>query len=287
MRAVFRHELSSYFTGLTAYIFDAFLLLFAGIYVMVINLNASYANFEYVLSNMSFIFLVIVPILTMRVIAEEKRQKTDLLLYSLPLSMNKVALGKYFAMLVILALPTVIIGIYPLLLRSFGDVYLPAAYSALAGFFLLGAALIAIGMFISSVTENQGVAAGICFVVMLLNYFIKDLANYVSSSAFSSFACIAVCIVLLCLIFRVLTKSRQATLVLFFVLEIPLFVCYSIWSSKFEGLFAKVMTELSLFERFNTFVNGVFDLTGIVYFVSVAAVFVFLSVQSLDKRRWN
>jgi ABC-2 type transport system permease protein len=287
VKAVFKHELRSYYTGLTAYIFDAFLLLFAGIYVMVINLNAAYANFEYVLSNMSFIFLVIVPILTMRVIAEEKRQKTDLLLYSLPLSMNRVALGKYFAMLVVLAVPTVIIGIYPLLLRTFGDVYLPAAYSALTGFFFLGASLIAVGMFISSVTENQGVAAGICFVVMLLNYFIKDLSGYVSSSAFSSFACIAVSIVMLCLIFRVLTRSRPATLVLLLVLEIPLFVCYTLWSSKFEGLFSKVLVELSLFERFYTFVNGVFDLTGIVYFVSVSAVFVFLSVQSLDKRRWN
>ena len=84
MKAVFRHELSSYFTGMTGYVFGAFLLLFAGIYTMAVNLNAGLSNFEYVLSNLSFIFLIIVPILTMRVIAEERRQRTDQLLYSLP-----------------------------------------------------------------------------------------------------------------------------------------------------------------------------------------------------------
>lgn len=106
MKAVFRHELSSYFTGMTGYVFGAFLLLFAGIYTMAVNLNAGLSNFEYVLSNLSFIFLIIVPILTMRVIAEERRQRTDQLLYSLPLSMTGVALGKYAALLVVFLVPT-------------------------------------------------------------------------------------------------------------------------------------------------------------------------------------
>ena len=100
MTAVLRHELSSYFTNVTGYVFGAFLLLFAGIYTMVINLQSASPYFEYVLMNMDFIFLIIVPILTMRVIAEERRQKTDQLLYSLPLTMTQVALGKYLAMLV-------------------------------------------------------------------------------------------------------------------------------------------------------------------------------------------
>lgn len=94
MTAVLRHELSSYFTNVTGYVFGAFLLLFAGIYTMVINLQSASPYFEYVLMNMDFIFLIIVPILTMRVIAEERRQKTDQLLYSLPLTMTQVALGK-------------------------------------------------------------------------------------------------------------------------------------------------------------------------------------------------
>ena len=287
MTAVWRHEPSSYFTNVTGYVFGAFLLLFAGIYTMVYNLNNLVTNFEYVLMNMDFIFLIIVPILTMRVIAEERRQKTDQLLYSLPLTMTQVALGKYLAMLVIFLIPVAVIGVYPLVLTAFGAVYLPAAYGALTGFFFLGASLIAIGMFISSLTESQAVAAGLCFVVMLLNYFISSLASYVPSTAFASFLCVAVCILVLGLIFRLLTRSGFAALVLTIVLEGGLVAAYTFRSADFQGLFPNLMEQLSLFDRFYEFVNGTFDLTAIVYYLTVIAVFVFLTVQSLEKRRWS
>ena len=182
MRAVFRHELSSYFTGVTGYVFSAFLLLFTGIYTMVYNLQSASVHFEYVLGSMSFVFLIIVPILTMRVLAEERRQKTDQLLYSLPLTMTQVVLGKFAAMLVVLAVPMAVICLYPVVLSAYGNVYLPAAYGAIVGFFFLGMALLAIGMYISSVTESQAVAAGLCFVVMLVNYFLSDLAGFASST---------------------------------------------------------------------------------------------------------
>ena len=287
MTAVLRHELSSYFTNVTGYVFGAFLLLFAGIYTMVINLQSASPYFEYVLMNMDFIFLIIVPILTMRVIAEERRQKTDQLLYSLPLTMTQVALGKYLAMLVIFLIPVAVIGVYPLVLTAFGAVYLPAACGALTGFFFLGASLIAIGMFISSLTESQAVAAGLCFVVMLLNYFISSLASYVPSTAFASFLCVAVCILVLGLIFRLLTRSGFAALVLTIVLEGGLVAAYTFRSADFQGLFPNLMEQLSLFDRFYEFVNGTFDLTAIVYYLTVIAVFVFLTVQSLEKRRWS
>ena len=287
MTAVLRHELSSYFTNVTGYVFGAFLPLFAGIYTMVINLQSASPYFEYVLMNMDFIFLIIVPILTMRVIAEERRQKTDQLLYSLPLTMTQVALGKYLAMLVIFLIPVAVIGVYPLVLTAFGAVYLPAAYGALTGFFFLGASLIAIGMFISSLTESQAVAAGLCFVVMLLNYFISSLASYVPSTAFASFLCVAVCILVLGLIFRLLTRSGFAALVLTIVLEGGLVAAYTFRSADFQGLFPNLMEQLSLFDRFYKFVNGTFDLTAIVYYLTVIAVFVFLTVQSLEKRRWS
>ena len=287
MTAVLRHDLSSCFSIVTGYVFGAFLLLFAGIYTMVINLQSASPYFEYVLMNMDFIFLIIVPILTMRVIAEERRQKTDQLLYSLPLTMTQVALGKYLAMLVIFLIPVAVIGVYPLVLTAFGAVYLPAAYGALTGFFFLGASLIAIGMFISSLTESQAVAAGLCFVVMLLNYFISSLASYVPSTAFASFLCVAVCILVLGLIFRLLTRSGFAALVLTIVLEGGLVAAYTFRSADFQGLFPNLMEQLSLFDRFYEFVNGTFDLTAIVYYLTVIAVFVFLTVQSLEKRRWS
>ena len=287
MKAVFRHELASHFTGLTGYVFSAFLLFFAGIYTMVYNLHGGYTNFEYVLGAMSFVFLVIVPILTMRTLAEERRQKTSQLLYSLPISMTQVVLGKYAALLVIFALPTAILCLYPLILSAYGSVNIPAAYASIAAFFGLGAALIAMGMYISSITESQAVAAGLCFLAMLLNYFIADLASFVSTSAFASLAAFAVLIALLCIVIFLMTKNGFAALMSAAALEGGLMLLYTFKSSLFEGLFPEIMENLSLFEHLYDTVNGVFDLTSLVYYAGVAGVFLFLSVQSMEKGRWS
>lgn len=287
MNAVFRHELSSHFRSLGAYVFGAFLLLFGGIYTMVMNLNNLVTNFEYVLGNMAFIFLIIVPILTMRVLAEERRQKTDQLLYSLPISMTDVVLGKFGALLVMLALPLGIIALYPVILSAFGSIHFPTAYGSMLGFFLLGAALIAIGVFLSSLTESQAVAAGLCFVVMLLNYYISDLSTFVANTAFASFAAFAVVILLLALIVKLMTKSGFTALLTAAAGEGLLLAGYLVSSSSFEGLFPAVMEKLSLFDRFYVFINGVFDLSSVVYFITVIALFLFLSVQSMERRRWN
>ena len=254
---------------------------------MAYNLRACMVNFEYVLGGMSFVFLVIVPILTMKVIAEEKRQKTDQLLYSLPLSMTRVVMGKYLALLVVFAVPMLIVCIYPIVLSAFGNVYLPAAYSAIFGFYLLGASLLAIGMFISSITESQAVAAGLCFIVMLLNYFITSLASYASTSAAGSLLAFTVLVLVLGGVFRLMTRSGFASIVLMIILEGLLLVGFMLDSSAFEGLFPEIMEQLSLFDRFYDFVYGIFDLGSVVYFLTVIGVFLFLSVQSLEKRRWS
>lgn len=287
MKAVYKHELSSYFSGMTAYVFGAFLLLFAGIYCMVYNLKNMVVNFEYVLGGMSFVFLVIVPILTMKVLAEEKRQKTDQLLYSLPISMTSVVLGKYLAMLVMFLIPLGIICIYPIILSAFGNVYLPAAFGCILAFLFLGAALIAIGMFISSITESQAVAAGICFVVMLINYFLSSLAAYVSTSAFASFAVIIVLILLLALVFRLMTKNNLISGLLALILIGSSTLYYIFNGTSLENLFPTMMSNLSLFSRFYTFIEGIFDIRSLVYYVSIIFVFLFLCVQSLEKRRWS
>lgn len=287
MNAVFRHEVSSHFHSLSAYVFGAFLLLFGGVYTMVMNLNNLMTNFEFVMGNMAFIFLIIVPILTMRVLAEERRQKTDQLLYSLPISMSDVVLGKFGALLVMLLIPLAIIALYPVVLSAFGNIHFPTAYGAMLGFFLLGAALIAIGLFISSITESQAVAAGLCFVVMLLNYYISDLATFVAATAFASFSAFAAVIVILALLINTMTKNGTISLIFAAVGEGALLAGYLLNASSFEGLFPKVMESLSLFDRFYVFVNGVFDLSAVVYFITVIALFLFLSVQSMERRRWN
>lgn len=287
MTAVFRHELRNSFHMLTAYFFGACLLVFIGVGAMFYNIQASVSNFEYVLADSCLAFVVIVPILTMRTIAEERRQRTDQLLYSLPITTLQVVLGKYLALLAVYAVPLALIALYPLLFAQYGEVYLPTSYGSIFAFFLLGAALTALGMFLSSLTENQGFAAGISIAAILFNYYSVSLAEYVSSTAFGSAAAVCVLILLLSLLIRHVTRNENLAWGVGLVLLAVTAAVYFMDAQAFEGLLPAVMTRLSLFDRFYTFVNGVFDLTGLVYYVSVIVFFLFLSVQSLEKRRYN
>lgn len=287
MVAVLKHELSNYFHSLTAYVFGAFLLVFVGIGAMFYNIQQSVANFEYVLSFVSLVFVIIVPILTMRVIAEERKQKTDQLLYSLPITTTQVVMGKFLALLVVYLIPLCIIAVYPLIFAQFGEVYLPTSYGSLFAFFVMGAALISIGIFISSLTENQGFAAGIGVAVILLNYYSVTLAEYISSTALGSVIALWVIFILLGILIHHMTGNENLSYGVSLVLMAGTCVVYFVDKTKLEGLLPDIMTKLSLFERFNAFVNGVFDLSAIFYYLTVIVFFLFLTVQSLEKRRYN
>lgn len=287
MTAVLKHELKSYFRSMTAYVFGAGLLLAVGLGAMLYNIEAAVSNFEFALSYFSIIFAVIVPILTMRVIAEERKQKTDQLLYSLPITTTQVIVGKYLALLVVYMIPLCIVAVYPLIFSQFGDVYLLTSYGSMLAFFIMGAALIALGVFISSLTDNQGFAAGIGIAVILLNYYSVSLSEYISTTAFGSVAAICVIILALGAVIKHLTKNENLAYGVCFVLIASIAITCFMDSTKFEGLLPGIMTSLSLFDRFSGFVNGVFDMTSIVYYASVIVFFLFLSIQSLEKRRYN
>ncbi len=287
MTAILKHELRGYFHSLTAYVFGAFLLMFVGLGALRYNIQAAVSNFEFVLEYCSLVLAIIVPILTMRVLAEERRQRTDQLLYSLPVSTTQVILGKYLALLVLYLIPLAVVALYPLLFSQFGEVYLPAAYGSIFAFFLMGAALIALGVFLSSLTDNQGLAAGLGLALMLFNYFSVSLSEYVSATAFGSVAALTVLILLLCLLVRFVTRNENLAYVTGIVLMVAVMAAYFLAGEAFDELLPRMMTALSLFDRFESFVNGVFDLTAVVFDLTVIVLFLFLSVQSLEKRRYN
>ena len=286
MKAVFKHEAGLYSHGLLAYVFGAFLLEFIGIGAMLYNINAAVANFEYALGTFCIGFVALVPILTMRVLAEEKKQKTDQLLSLLPLSSTDIILGKYFAMALVFVIPMLVACVYPLIFSMYGEVYLPTSYGALFAFVFLGLALIAIGMFISSLTESQGMAAGLCVVVMLFCYYSASLADYIASTAFNLVALVVIAALLVLLVRRLTCSDAAGILVLVLCLA-AVGVVWLVSPDSLATLLPDLMSRLSLFERFYTFVNGVFDVTAIVYYLSVAAFFLFLCVQSWEKKRYN
>ena len=287
MTAVYRKELRSYLTSMIGYVFIAFMLAVIGIYFAYQNLNIGSPRFELVLDNVQFVFLVFVPILTMRVLADEKKQRTDQLLLTLPLSVWDIVLGKYLAVVTLYAVPTVIICFYPLLLSCFGPINMPAAYFSILSFFLLGCADIAIGVFLSSVTENSVIAAVMTFGVLLACYLMNTIATMVSYTAMASFlAFTAVILICVAIVYHML-KNTAVTCVVAVVLEGILCVIYLVKKPLLEGAFQKFLSVFYLNGRLQNFFAGILDIGGMVYFLSVIAVFLVLTEQTIVKRRWS
>ena len=155
MKAIYKREVSSYFNSMIGWIFVAVLTVFIGIYFFAYNLFQGYPYFSLSLGSSLFIFMVVVPILTMRSMADERHTKTDQLLLTAPVSVTAVVLGKYFAMLTVFAVPVAIACLCPLIIALNGTAFLLADYGAILAFFLLGAVEIAVGMLISSLTERS------------------------------------------------------------------------------------------------------------------------------------
>lgn len=285
--AIFRKELKSYFSGMLGWLFSAFLLLFAGIYTMVYHLANNYTSFENVVAGITFIYMIAVPVLTMRSIAEEKHSRTDQLLYALPVKLSHIVMGKFLALCAVLLMPVAVIGTYPVILSQFGTMNFASIYTALLGFFLLGAALLSIGLFISSVTESQVSAAVLTLVTMMVLYFIGQLASFVPTESIASLIALCIAVAAAALVLFLLVRNWLVSGVVLLGGVGGLYGVYCLNSAAFSGLFAEIMTGLSLFDRFDVFVSGVLDLNGVVYFLSITGVMLFLTVQAMEKRRWS
>lgn len=286
MFALYKKELKNNFINMTGYIFIAFMLIVVGIFATILNFIGGYPTFEYALGSVTMVFLLIIPILTMRSIAEERHSKTDQLLYSLPVSVTQVVLAKYLAMVTVLMIPIAVMALYPLILSIFGTVYFGASYGALVGFALLGAALIAIGMFMSSLTESQVIAAVSSFGVLFAMYLMSAIASLVPQTAIASLIAFAIVVLIFAAVVYLLTKDVTVSVIVGMAGLFVLAALYFIDSTMFEGLFSSVLLWLSVFDRFSIFTTGMFDLTGVVYYLSIIVLFVFGTVQSVEKRRW-
>lgn len=287
MLAVYQKELKSYFGNVFGYLYISILLLFMGIFVTVNQVNSLNSDLTETFGTFGFVLILATPLLTMRIIAEERQKKTDQLLYSLPISVSSIVIAKYLAMLTVFTVPMAVISIYPYILSHFGFIDAPVTYGALLALYLLGASLLAIGMFVSALTENQIVSAILSFLVMLIIYFSDAIASNLPSEPKVSFIAITALVLILGLIVQVMVKNYIVSLSVMAVFEVVLAVLFKKNPALFEGLFAKIVSWLSVSSRWVVFRYGVFDLTSVVYFLSVIFLFVFLSVQAVEKRRWS
>ena len=300
MSAIYKRELRSYFGSMYGYIYLAFTLLVIGIYITTHNLLGGTAEMSYTFSDMAFMSIFLIPVLTMRSFAEERRNKTDMFLLSLPIKPVSIVLGKYFAMLSVFAIPVAVLSIFSLVLRLFskGSALLGSLGASLAAgisYLLLGALLIAVCMLISSLTDSVVIAAVGGFAAVLLLFgmdYLVVIAQYLDvlfaeKAAVLSFVGLIVLLGLFALAAGLLSESALVGMITAAATVIPLSAAFAIWNDAFAGLFAKVLTHLSAFATFSDMTLGAFSLSGLVFFASAIFFSVYLTVLMLERRRWK
>lgn len=232
MSAIFKREFKSYFSTPVGYIVIAAFYFFLGLYFsLIFGYGSPYL--ENVVLTMSTIVIFAMPILTMRLMSEDNRQKVDQALLTAPVSLTSIVMGKFLAAMAVFAIgfaPTVI---FEIIIISFVTVNIAGFLYSLLGMMLLGGALIAIGMFISSLTESTVISAIISFIVNILVLYLTSFASMINVE----------------------------------------------W-------LANIVNRLAFITVFENFGENVFSIADVVYFLSIIAVFLFLCVRSLEKKRW-
>lgn len=296
MTAVFKRELNSYFNSMIGYVYTFIVLVFIGFFFMVTNLisagnpPSSYPYFAGALSNSLLILVFAVPILTMKSIAEERRSKTDQMLLTYPVKASSVILGKYFAMVAVYAIPLLISCLCPLVIswETAGGGSLLIDYSTILAFLCLGSLFIAIGMFISSLTESQIIAAVASMGTFLLMFFWSGLTNYIPETALASFIGFLIILGIILVILQGMARSNLLTTIVGIIGGGGLIGIYIIDSALLGGLLKKFLGMFSVTDAIGNFTNYyVFDLKGLLLLLSFAVLFVFLTIQSVQKRRWS
>lgn len=196
MKAVYKKELKAYFQSIIGCVFIAFLIAFTGIYFMAYNMTTGYPYFSYTLSGSLIVFIVGIPLITMRSFAEERKNKTDQILLTAPVSLWKVVVGKYLAMVTVIAIPNLIFCLFPLIIKLQGTAYLTVDYISILMFFLLGCVFAAIGMLLSALTESQIIAYIGTFGIFLILYLWDGILSLFPNTAMSGLVFIILLILL-------------------------------------------------------------------------------------------
>lgn len=287
MKAIYSKEIKSYFNSMTGYLFIGFFLAIIGLYHFVYNFSYATADYTYVVQSIPLFYIFLVPILSMRIMAEENKQKTDQLLFTSPVSVADVMVGKYLAMVTLLAAVILAACLQPALLADYGNVDLASAYLSLFGLFLMGAAYLAIGLFVSSVTESQVLAAVITFVIILFTNLVDAIAGFFETDSFTAWVVFGVLFLIIAVVSFVIMRNIIVSAAIFAVLEIALVLIYLLKPTLLENSIVNVFGWFSVVKRLDSFIAGILSLSDVVYYLSVIGIFVFLSVQSAMKRRWN
>ena len=287
MTAIFKREFKSCFTGMIGWVIAAVSLFFLGLYYTNRHLLYASSDFATVLYTMTMILLFLLPAISMRSFAEERKNKTDQLLLTSPVGIPSIVAGKYLAEVAVFALPLAAAVIMPLILTAFGTVSLVAAYSALLGYLLLGAACLAVGTWISALTENQILAYLATFGALLVAYLMNGIQTMFTTGNLLAFVVFMVIVLVAAILVGVSCKRLTAGLTVFCIGAAAVFILFLARPAWLLTAFNAVLDALALFEPFKDIVGGMFSIPAIVYYLSVIGLFLFMTGQALERRRWN
>lgn len=287
MGAIFKRELKNYFLNPTGYVFLSLFLLLAGIFFTTGNLLTGNTRYVGFLSSIIFIFLLIVPVLTMRLMSDESRQKTDQLLLTTPVRISGIVLGKFFAALAFFCIGLAVTILYAVIIAVHGELDLMETIGGYLGFILVGGAFISVGLFISGLTENQVVAAISTFAALLVMWLINFLQQAVPSDLTSGIVFAGLIALMASAWIYSSTRNWIIALATLLLGGLIILLIYLFQKESFVGLIPRFLSWFSLLDRYRSFSSGILSLSDTVYYLSFSAFFLYLSGRTIEKRRWS
>lgn len=294
MLAVYKKEIRSYFTSVIGYLFVGLLLLVLSFIFYNINIakNNAYIGYVFEHNYVQIVLMVLIPVMTMKIFADERHSKTDQMLFTAPIKISAIVMGKFLAIATMFTIPVLIICFYPLVLSDYGTIPWLASYNSIFGFWLMGLSMIAIGIFVSSITENQIMSAVVTFVLLLISFMCFYMNTSFSNNAGASVVFFSVIALALGMIVFAQLKSNTRIALMVSggfvgVCVLILVLLYFVKKSVLVGLIQVFLLKLSLYQNLSHFCVQYFDIAAVVYNVSIIGFCLFLTNQSLQKRRWN
>lgn len=289
MKAIYLKEVKSFFNSVLGYAYCAVLIILIGIYFLANNLSGGYPYFSYALANASAMMMMVMPLLTMRSFSEEMKSRTDQMLLTNPITVTQIVMGKFFAYTSVYAVPLLVSCICPLIIKVYGESSgLLVDYVTIFFMLVYGLIFIAIGLFISSMTENQIVSAIISFASVFLIVMWSGLLDFIPSTVMAIFIALLIIFAVICAILYAVTKSGMITGIVagagFCALLILNFAKQSILTSLYNSI-SEIMDFTTPIT--NAAYYNIFDVAGLVKYITVIFIFIMLTIQGINKRRWN
>jgi ABC-2 type transport system permease protein len=293
MFAIFKREIRAYFQTPIGYLYMGLFLLFSGVMFFFNNILSLSSQFtdspsrSGFLSSLLFIYIFAVPILTMRLFSEEKRQKTDQLLLTSPVSITGIVCGKFLAALAVYAATLLVTASYAVVISVYGDLQTWETVGSYIGFIFLGACYIAVGIFISAGTENQLTAALVSFFILMFIMLIDPVGQMVPADTRSGL--ISAGVLLAAVLVFLFLNTRNWVIVLGAAILGGLTIggFYLFKPGVYFGFIQKFLGWFSLNRRYQTFSMGRLKIDSLLYYASFSGLFLFLTTRLIEKRRWN